>query len=173
MRRAFGTFLYYLTAIVAGGILLAITSAFEMRMRGQSIDSEVPFFSLVAVIPGLLSALPFWIAAFILRRIARRLAWQSLWAWLAAGLPLMLASFWALGQLGFWLERTYFPLKWQNVKTVLMMFFVGPMMTATKPCWLPIPSALLTTLLLYLIHRGFGGGKAAARKSTRAPRPAS
>ncbi len=173
MRRAFGTFLYYLTAIVAGGVLLAMTSAFEMRMRGQSIDSEVPFFSLVAIAPGLLSALPFWLAAFILRRCARRFAWSSVWVWLAAGIPLMLATFWAMGQLGFFFERAYFPLKWQSVKAALMMLFMGPMMTAVSRWWLPIPSALLTILLLYLIHRAFGSGKPASRRQTKAARPAS
>jgi hypothetical protein len=173
MRRAFGTFLYYLTAIVAGSILLAMTSAFEMRMRGESIESEVPFFSLVAIIPGLLSALPFWIGAFILRRLARRFAWNSVWVWLAVGIPLMLGAFWALSKLGFLLERTYFSMKWMAVKTAVMMLLVGPMMTATKPWWLPIPSALLTILLLYLIHRALGAGKSPARKPPRAARAAS
>lgn len=174
MRRVFGTFLYYLTAIVAGGILLAVTSAMEMRSRGTSIDSEVPLFSVVAVIPGLLSALPFWVAAFILRRLARRFGWRSALVWIAAGVPLSLGAFWLLGQLGFWIERTYFSMQWMGVKTAVMMLLLGPMMTATKPWWLPVPAALLTTLLLWLIHRAFAGaGKPASRKPPRPARAAS
>lgn len=155
LRSLFGTLLYYLAAMLLGVILLAAAFHFHARWR-QSVAEDEPMHLAISLLPALLSILPQLVSAFLLRRLARWLAWTRAWQWMLAGSVLTLAVLWGCGQAGLALETAHFSRGVQPFKTVLLLLLVGSMMASTKPFWLPIPGAALLALVLFLIHRRFG-----------------
>lgn len=155
LRSAFGTLLYYLAALFLGVILLA--TAFHLHARSQhTVAEDEPMHLAVSLLPALLSIVPQFLSAFLLRRLARWFAWTRAWQWMLVGSAVTLAVLWGCGQAGLALETAHVARHFQPFKIVLMLLLVGSMMASTKPFWLPIPGAALLALVLFLIHQRFG-----------------
>ena len=116
---------------------------------------DEPYHVAISLLPALLSIVPQWISAFLLRRLARWFNWTRAWQWMLAGSALTLAVLWGLGEAGLALETAHVSSHLQPFKIMLMVLLVGSMMATTKPFWLSIPGAALLALLLFVIHRRF------------------
>lgn len=154
LRSALGTSLYYLVAVFLGVVLLA--TAFHLHARSrQAVAEDEPLHLIISLAPALLSIVPQWISAFLLRRLARAFGWKRAWQWMLAGSVLTLVVLWLCGEAGLALESRHFAPQYQPLKAVLIFLLVGAMMLGTKPFWLPLPGAALLALVLFLIERKF------------------
>lgn len=150
-----GSLAYYFAAIVCGCFFVALTyylhSALEWGF-GERWGRDLLFAWFLSVIAGFLPILFF---AFLLRRAAGLMKLSAAWQWMALGVVAGLATLSLLDRAGTLLEQLYFPAERQRLKSLLVFPFVGPMMYAAKPLWLPIPAFAATAYVLYRIHRAF------------------
>ena len=151
-----GSLAYYLAAVVCGTFFVVFVyhaySVWESGLGDRwAYDFIFAYFISLAV--GLFTQLLF---AFVLRRVTALLHWQAGWQWLIAGAVAGLAVLWILHWTGYALERMHFPPERQTLKSLLLYpFFVGPMMLAARPFWLPIPAFAATAFVLFRVHRAF------------------
>ena len=153
------TFIYYLTAFAGGAVVWGVIFYLHKRYTewGAGIPGD-PYYMIVYILPILQNVVPQTLAALLLRKLARRMAWKAWWQWLLAGSLLSLLLVYAFSQVGLAIERAHFSLALQEVKALLLAF-VGPMMVLTQPLWLSITAVAITSLGLWLVQHGFGRTK--------------
>jgi hypothetical protein len=156
MRGWARTILYYAAAFWGGAIVWGVTFYLYHRATVEPGTAEAgdPYYAIVSAAPILLNALPQCVAAWILRRVARRFACRAGWQWLAAGTVISMIVVAAFGQAGLAIERAYFSADWQSTKTFLLIILLGPMILTAKPWWLPVIAVAATSWLLWLAETG-------------------
>ncbi len=164
MKGWIGTLLYYAVAFFANALFLPLVYWLYMRSQQEPSEAGDSYYSIVTLLPALLSVLPLTLGAWLLRRLARWFAWTRWWQWLLAGALTGFVALWGFGKLGLVIERAYFSLAWQPVKSALMFgLLLGPMMFSFQPWWLPLPAILATTGVLFLVQRACGPNPASNR----------
>lgn len=159
MKTWVGTPLYYLTALVANGVLLPFTFwLYDRAQRGASEPGD-SYYGIVQLIPPILTAVPVTLGMWLLRWLARRLAWTRWWQWMLAGTAIGLTMIWGAGKLGLTVEGAYFPPQRQSLKAGLMFLLLGPMTFTFQPWWLPLPALAAASGVLFLVQRTLGWQK--------------
>jgi len=164
MKRILRTVLFYVVAFVAHAIFLTLTIWLKNRAEQGEATPGDDYYSVIALLPALLSVLPMTLGSWILRRLMRRLPRTYIWQWILGGVVIGVALVWGLGWVGLRIEGAHFSLAWQNLKSALMLgLLLGPMMFTFQPWWLPVLALGLTAALLFLVQRAFGW-QAASKK---------
>lgn len=162
------TIAYYFTAFAGGA--LAWGGVFYLYNRfvrdaGASEPGD-PYFAIISIVPILLNVLPQLVAAVILRKLARRMAWRARWQWVLAGTVISLAVVFAAAHLALSLENARFSIELQRWKTMLMFMLLGPMIVTTRPVWLPAIAVALVSFLLWAVEHAGGKAQAPAPSTT-------
>jgi len=157
MKRLLRTVAFYVVAFVGHAVFLTFTIWLKNRAeQGDSTPGD-DYYSVITLLPALLTVLPMTLGSWILRRLMRRLPRSYIWQWAIAGAAIGLALVWGLAWVGLRVEGAHFSLAWQNLKSALMLgLLLGPMMFTFQPRWLPVPALGLTAALLFLVQRAFG-----------------
>lgn len=148
-----GSLAYYFAAITLGSFFLAVTYYAHSLLHGASRENIGRDFLVTFFFTVMLTLLPMLLAAFLLRRAAVALRWQTPWPWMLASAALFLALVQAFGWLGNVVQTNKMVVEWWRM--VLMFVLVGPMLAVKQPWWLPLPAGALTAWLLFRIHRAF------------------
>lgn len=152
-----GSLVYYSAAVVVGSATLAVFFYVFALGMGR-VDSrsnwarDIILINFYAIPLGMFPQLLF---AFLLRRLATRMAWRGVWAWCAGGMGVTFLTVWALGMLGEVVERVPGSPMW---RFPLLFLLVGPRLIAREGIWLTLPSGGLTAVVLNRIHRAFEPG---------------
>lgn len=150
-----GSIAYYSAAVVCGSFFLAASYYGYFLWMGASSQQWGRDFLFIYVVTIPLGLLPQLLGAWALRRLALRLPWRSVVVWLLGGMAIWAALLWGVGQLGIAMEAARVPSQWVNAKVAVMFVLVGPMFVAQQPLWLPLPAAVATAWVLFLVHRAF------------------
>jgi len=150
-----GSIAYYLAAVVCGSFFLAVSYYGSLLWTGASRQNWGRDFLFIYVITIPLALLPQLLSAWLLRRLAWRVAPRSWPVWLAAGTIIWLAVLWSVGQVGAAVEQIRPSPAWVNLKVVVMFLLVGPMYASQQPLWIPVPAAAATAWVVFLVHRAF------------------
>ena len=150
-----GSIAYYFAGIVCGSFFLAASYYGFLLSTGASSRQWGRDFLYIYFITIPLALLPQLFSAWLLRRIAARLAPRSLPVWLVCGALAWLAVFWSVGQLGVAVNQLRPQGAWTNLKVAVMFVLVGPMFAVQQPLWIPLPAAAATAWVLFLVHRAF------------------
>lgn len=150
-----GSIAYYLAAVVCGSFFLAASYYGFFLWTGASSRNWGRDFLFIYVITIPLALLPQLLSAWLLRRLALRVAPRSLPVWLAAGTVIWLAVLWSVGQLGAAVQAIRAPAALPDAKVAVMFLLVGPMYASQQPLWIPMPAAAATAGVLFLVHRAF------------------
>jgi hypothetical protein len=164
-----GSLAYYFAAIVCGSLFVALvyyarSAALSGLGRRWAYDFLFAYF--LALIAGFLPQL---VNAFILRRAMRALRWRRAWQWMAFGAVIGVALLWGLARLGYLIEGMHFPMEWQRMKLLLAFPFLGPIMFAATPFWLPLSAFAANAWVLHRIHRAFEPGDTPPDESSFGP----
>lgn len=149
-----GSLIYYFAAVVVGSASLAVLFYLFALWLGR-VDSkshwarDIILINFYAIPLGMFPQL---LIAFLLRRLATRMTWRSVWAWCAAGMGVTFLTVWALGMLGEVVERGPGSPMWRYP---LLFLLVGPRLIAREGIWLTLPSGGLTAVVLNRIHCAF------------------
>lgn len=150
-----GSIAYYSAGIVCGSFFLAASYYGYFLWMGASSQHWGRDFLYIYMLTIPLGLLPQLLAAWTLRRLARRFAWRSFAVWLVAGSVIWLGLLWVFGQLGTAVQATRGVPGWYYPKLAAMFLLVGPMYAVQQPLWIPLPAAVATVWVLYTVHRAF------------------
>lgn len=150
-RMTKNNLIFYFTAIAGGCLLLSACYFPYFLATGARPASPLREFLLVYLFTMLVGAIPQALSAFLLRRICAALRWEHLWQWIIIGVAISSLLFLALAQMGEVIQHWSAGPNW--LRTGLMFIFVGPVFLARNPLWLPLPAAIGTAALLFLVQR--------------------
>lgn len=143
---------YYSIAILVGSLLIALAYYGQSLVRWGPGDRLLAGFLFVYAL-ALAGGVPAQLAnAFLLRRVTGAIHWHRPWHWLLLGTIIGWTVVWTLSQLGYLIERAYFPAELQRVKALLMFPFLGPIMFSAQPVSLVVAVAAATALVLRRVH---------------------
>ena len=148
-----GSLAYYFGAVTLGSFFLAVTYYAYFLTHGSPHEHVARDFLVVFFFTVMLTLLPMLLCAFLLRRAAVALRWQSPWVWMSAGAMLFLGFVQGFGWLGNIVNTNRMIVPWWRM--TLMFILVGPLFAAKQPWWLPLPAGAVTAWLLARIHRAF------------------
>ncbi len=148
-----GSLAYYFAAVTLGSFFLAVTYYAYFLLHGSPRDNIGRDFLVTFFFTVMLTLLPMLLCAFLLRRAAVAVRWQSPWPWMLTGAALFFVVVQALGWLGNIVNTNRMVVPWWRM--ALMFILVGPMLAVKQPFWLPLPAGALTAWLLSRIHRAF------------------
>jgi hypothetical protein len=147
-----GTLAYYAAAVVCGSLFVALAYHATSLARWGAAEGWASGFLLVLILSFLGGAPALLAYAFIVRAVAGILHLHQPWQWLAAGGAVGAGVTWVFARLGYLIEATYFPAKWQSLKAMLVFPFMGPMMYDFQP-WLAVVVGAATAWILHRIER--------------------
>ena len=81
-----------------------------------------------------------------------RFTWTHAWQWMGAGTAVALAVLWVFARVGMALDRWHGA---EQLRTVLLFGFIGPVFMSKNPLWLPIPAVAATAWVMFAVHRAF------------------
>ncbi len=150
-----GSIAYYLAAVVCGSFFLAATYYAYFLAKGAGSQRWGRDFLFVYFFTIAFGFLPQLLGAWVLRRLALRLAWKGVLPWLLAGTAIWVALVWCVVQLGTAVEAWRPSPAWMQVRATLLVSLIGAMYAGLQPLWIPIPAAAATGWVLYSVHRAF------------------
>ncbi len=148
-----GSLAYYFCAVVCGAFFLAVCYYGHALAIGAPREHWARDFLVTYFFAILLAFAPLLLGAFLIRRLTTGLRWTHWWQWVLTGAAAFLALTWIVGKLSATLQTSRAVVSWWRM--ALLFLSIGLRYALEQPLWLPVPAAIATATVLYLINRAF------------------